>query len=381
MLVRSMSKINVEVVRISALEEHPGADRLEIATVLGATCCVPKGRFAVGELVLWFPPDLLLPETVSEALGVKQYLRSSVYPGDSTRTNCRVAATRLRGVPSFGFIASIKDATKAQVKSSARPFVLFNDIDLEPEEGEIVDDFFGAVKYEPPADGAAAVGRTNGDAAPDHVAFHRYTDIQHLYKYAQVIHPGEEVVITEKLHGANIRLGLINVGDEFQLMVGSNRVNWKPEDANGNVPVWWHQMTKEVVNLLHDLCDSASNVVMFGELFGPGVQDMDYGLVERSLRVFDISIDGSYLDWDAVRWFCQKHGVGTVPELYRGPFSRRIIEELTDGPTSFPGVKAKFKGREGVVVKPLKERYEHHGRVIFKSVSADYLSRRNPQDN
>ena len=49
--------------------------------------------------------------------------------------------------------------------------------------------------------------------------------------------PGEEVVITEKLHGKNCRLGLIRVlgehGDAFEFVAGSNDVRRKEVDQQG----------------------------------------------------------------------------------------------------------------------------------------------------
>jgi hypothetical protein len=79
---------------------------------------------------------------------------------------------------------------------------------------------------------------------------------------------------------------------------------------------------------------------------------------------------------------CDKYSVPTVPLLYTGPFSLEGVERLTYGPTTFPNVKSSFKGREGVVVTPLQEQFSKHlgGRMILKSVSADYRDRKNATD-
>ena len=62
-----------------------------------------------------------------------------------------------------------------------------------------------------------------------------------------------------------------------------------------------------------------------------------------------------------------------VPVLYSGPFSLAKLQELTDGATTLGGAHV----REGVVVRPAAERASHEfGRVILKSVSAKYLTRR-----
>ena len=60
------------------------------------------------------------------------------------------------------------------------------------------------------------------------------------------------------------------------------------------------------------------------------------------------------------------------------------MKEITDGPTKIcdPKDAGKFKGREGIVIKPTRERtwadkdsVNTQRRCIFKSVSADYLDR------
>jgi RNA ligase (TIGR02306 family) len=301
---------------------------------------------------------------------------------------CRVAACRLRGVPSYGFVAALGDLPADTVDPMhSTSYLMFKG---DPKEGDTVDQYFGAVKYEPPAVREPGLPRPkgfNGDAAPDNPAFHKYTDIQNYYKYARAIADGTPVRITEKLHGSNIRLGLIRTDDgDFAFMAGSRQVNWKPTDRNGNIPLWWRMMTEEIVNLLTDLCNEQHSVVVFGEVIGPGVQDMDYGVDEEcDVRVFDISVDGRYLDWGDLFMACQKHGVEMVPCLYIGPFSKAVLDEHTNGPTTMADpakLRSKFKGREGVVITPiyeLKSRYLG-GRLILKSVSADYHDRRGAVD-
>ena len=73
-----------------------------------------------------------------------------------------------------------------------------------------------------------------------------------------------------------------------------------------------------------------------------------------------------------------------VPTLYVGPFSRDIVEIHTYGPTTLAepkDIKSKFKDREGCVITPLVEqRIRGLGRVILKSVSADYRDRKGAKD-
>ena len=124
-------------------------------------------------------------------------------------------------------------------------------------------------------------------------------------------------------------------------------------------------------------------MIAFGELYGPGVQDLDYGIPAGAIgwRLFDITVNGSYLSWPDVITRCLSCGVQMVPVLYTGPFSSELVDELTCGPTTVAGdVQSKFKGREGVVITPVVEEFCHIGRLILKSVSADYLDRKGAED-
>jgi len=97
---------------------------------------------------------------------------------------------------------------------------------------------------------------------------------------------------------------------------------------------------------------------------------MEYGLVEPTFEVFDISVDGVYLDWFDVALTTGEHGVATVPLLDVAPFSADLVASLTNGPATGAN-----HCREGIVVTPLVEQECSIGRMILKSVSADYLDR------
>ena len=99
---------------------------------------------------------------------------------------------------------------------------------------------------------------------------------------------------------------------------------------------------------------------------------MDEELRERaSVHIF---IDGAFLSRDALAEACDALCVSRVPVLYRGPFSREVMMQHTDGKTVVGGGA---HIREGVVITPVNERRDDRiARVILKSVSADYLLRK-----
>jgi hypothetical protein len=159
-------------------------------------------------------------------------------------------------------------------------------------------------------------------------------------------------------------------------MAGSHKV--KRATATG---IYWEPFI-DVQPLLEHLSNGEHDVIVFGEIFGAGVQDMTYGQSGRSFRVFDISVDTIYLDWSRVTILCERFDIPLVPLLACGDFDLDWIETLTYGPTTFDNVQCTFKGREGVVVTPLQEilPYGRGGRSIVKSVSADYRARKEATD-
>jgi hypothetical protein len=71
--------------------------------------------------------------------------------------------------------------------------------------------------------------------------------------------------------------------------------------------------------------------------------------------------------------------VPTVPVLYRGPFSLQKMKELADGNSTLTGAD---HIREGVVVKPVKERtHPKVGRLALKYIGIQYsLSKHQDMD-
>src|SRR5262249_54147295 len=239
---------------------------------------------------------------------------------------------------------------------------------------------YGITKFEPPP------VFDDGESERAHPAFHHYTDVENYRNFPDLIEPGEEVTFTEKLHGMNCRLGLIRDGDEWVFTAGSHNQRRKELDKKGRVSRFWVVFTEPVRALLRHLQERASaGVVLFGELFGAGIQDTWYGMENGrfALRAFDLAIDGKYLDCGEKVALFDRFGVERVPQLYHGPFSREAVERHVSGPTTMcpPEKAGKFKGREGIVITPTKERLGPVGsrpfeRVILKAISFEYLERK-----
>jgi RNA ligase (TIGR02306 family) len=341
-----MSSVVVEVVEIEDIRPHANADRLFLAQIKGWQTVIRKlddgsPQFGKGERVVYIPPDSTLPRDLATRLGVLNYLSEKTNAaGDKELVVRRV---RLRGEPSYGFVIRPDDV--------AWPV------------GTDVKEHYGIGKYMPPVKFDA------GDSEQAHPLFERYTDIENLRNFPTVFSVGEEVVITEKIHGTNARIGVI----EGVLLAGSHGLQRKrPEPDKLATNLYWFPTTLPIVmGLLDSLKDNRRQVVLYGEVYGSRVQKLHYGKKGGlGFAAFDLLLDGRYVDYDEFRGLCEQHGVETVPALGRGPYSLDLVRSLSRGRTTLQDTHI----REGVVVKPVRERLDPAiGRVILKYLNDDYL--------
>jgi RNA ligase (TIGR02306 family) len=342
-----MSSVIANVVEIEAVHPHPNADRLFLARIKGWQAVIRKREdgspeFAPGERVVFIPPDSTLPREMAERLGVVGYL--------SERTNVEgerelvVRQVRLRGEPSFGLVVRPDDPSWPV--------------------GTDVREHYGIGKFRPPVRFSA------GDSEPNHPLFQRYTEIENLRNFPDAFVLGEEVVVSEKIHGTNARLGWV----EGALLAGSHGLQRKrPEPEALATNTYWFPATLEPVrSLLDELRQQGHPVaILYGEIYGSRVQSLHYGRRDGlGFAAFDLLVDEHYLNYDDFVALCDRHGVATVPILERGPFSLERIAELSRGQTTLPDQHI----REGVVVRPVVERFDPRvGRVVLKYLNDDYL--------
>jgi RNA ligase (TIGR02306 family) len=320
-----MSEWHVHVVQIGPIEKHPNADSLGVTRVYDYPCIVRLGEFSEGERVVYIPVD-------------------SVVPADDPRWafldgHLRIRAKKLRGIYSQGLL------TKA---------------DPAWELGQDVHAELRITKYEPPED--MTMGGEN-----EHCPFTlpTYTDIEGLRRYPDILQLGEEVVISEKLDGANMRA----VWQHDRLWVASHHNVKARSDTN----MWWKCAAK---NDLEAKLQRVPGVVIYGEVYGH-VGGMLYGHGKNALHfaafdAFDIA-RGHYLDYDELVDVLARADLPRVPILYRGPWKPEL-RSLAEGESTIDGAK---HVREGCVVKPVRERLDDRiGRVILKLVGEQFLLRK-----
>lgn len=342
-----MSTLIVEITRVLAVKPHPNADRLDLITVKGWQVVAEKGKYKEGDLVVYCPIDAVLPIELSDKMNITNYLSKG-----------RVRTVKLRGEYSQGLIIPLSMLNRPEEGDN---FV------CQYIEGEDVKDALGITKYEPiiPIHMAGKVDKY-------HPLFTKYTDIENIKNFPNVLQEGEEVVLTEKIHGTNFRVGLVN----GELMVGSKNWGLKEDETN----LYWiitHKFPQIEVALRNFYKDCAEvgqetppNFILYGEIYGGGVQKgMDYGLKEPVVRFFDVKAGNMYLDYYKAALWLKINNLEAVPLLYKGPWHWEDLKYLANGSSKIgPHIK------EGFVVKPTHEREERGlGRVILKHISEDYL--------
>ncbi len=365
-----MSSVKAEICKIEKLETHPNADRLEIAQIKGWNCVVQKGCFKEGELALYIPIDSILPE----------YLEALIFGVDSKIKlhKHRVQTIKLRKVISQGLV--VRPETVGLISYT---------------EGEDATAFFGITKYEP-IEKIPNIYGTCHKIKKRYINsnFHKYSDIENIKNYPQVFKDGEQVSITEKLHGSSVRFGwvqnephtlweriknLFGLLDKWIFLIGSRNVQLSYKNKN---KVFYdyniYTKTAEDYNLKNKLLKGE---ILFGEVVGFGVQSgYSYGCKEGEIKfyAYDIMRNDKWLDPNDFINLCYLRDIPKVPTVYEGPYSKENINKYTKG-RSILCPSQIF--REGIVIKSSPERINPYcGRTVLKSINEDYLLLKNNSD-
>lgn len=387
-----MSTFKVQVLRIT-IEPHPNADAIELAKIGEYRSIVKKGEFKTGDLAVFIPPASIVPTWILEKIGLVGKLAGP--------EKNRVKEIRLRGILSEGIIFPVGGyADDADIE---RPVNIEGHPDatevLLVKEGDDVAEFLGITKYEPPI--------------PTHMAgevcaVHGYTlkyDIENFKRYPNLFTEETKVTLTEKLHGTNVQFGYVPSLNNPELIngnviviskgLGAQGLSFKDNEANkDNLYVKTYKESvvdgKTIHERIQELAESGKHsclpvntpVYVLGEIFGPGVQSgFTYGFSKPTFLAFDVYVGmpgrGRYLhEFEKMMVLCDLN-IERVPVIYFGPWRADLLERYTSGKETLSGKQLHM--REGVVITPQLE-YTHHeiGRVILKSVSAEYLTRNDP---
>lgn len=144
-----------------------------------------------------------------------------------------------------------------------------------------------------------------------------------------------DITVTEKIDGTN---AAVIVGDDLSVAAQSRKRLITPDDDNFGFARWVAENAEPLASLL-------GPGRHFGEWWGSGIQ-RGYGLTKGEKR-FSLFNTARYGEVD----FSEVPGVGTVPVLYRGPFSQAEIERALLHLGVYGSRAAKgFHDPEGVII-------------------------------
>ena len=339
------------IVHRARMKPHPDANAIEICLIGGYQSVVAMGQIKDGDIVAYIPEASILPDNLIEKMGLTGKLAG--------KEANRITPLRLRGVVSQGLVYPMPHR----------------------REGDDVTGELGITKYLP--------------SVPEHMQGQVYNasgmtvhyDVENIKKYPKLLLEGEEVIMTEKVHGTQCQMGR-HRGQPIvtSKTYGAHGQALELNDENrDNIYV---QMYNRYASKLESLAESFLHhpegphhtFYLIGELYGRGVQDLSYDTARQEFRVFDVYLGyprtGRFLDYDEMTGFL-KDSFDTVPLIYRGPYSKETMLHHTQGQSLMASHQ-----REGVVVKPVIEREAMRpGRVILKSISDRHLLRKgNPTE-
>ena len=357
------------IARINELKEIQGADNIELAIIEGWNCIIQKGQYAEGGLVAVATTDAVIPQELSDAMNVTNYLRKGQ----------RVRTVKLRGCFSECLIIPLKYIPKGKINTYT--------------EGKDMMDEMGITKYEPPV---KQVQLASGRKIrwQDNPNFHVYYKFPNIKNVPGIFTEDDVVEITRKLHGTSSRYGIVkktklsiwdkikmffNFADEFieyEFVVGSHNVE-KGSDSQGyyDTNVWYdidakYNIKERLWNMAREGYtpeEIGSGIVLYGEIYGVGIQkNYDYGLKDIEFAAFDISINGVYKGSTmAQTLIVYMLELPYVPVLFEGNWSQEIQDKYTFN-NFIEGTKIPH---EGIVIK----HFSGERNKIAKCINPEYL--------
>lgn len=432
-----MSSFEVKVRRIDKVEDHPGADRLSICTILGFRAITAKNedgshRFATGDLIVYVPEQAVVPHDLLKQYGYWDDAKDKGLLAG--RMGDRVKIIKLRGEYSQGLVWPLGSAPLAlEMEEDCQLGIarkaLPSDNGIVVAEGDDVAEFFGIIKHEPPAAGFREAAGTGGIdkrvvfVAPEFALSYDFDSIQRHPTFLA----NDEIEVTEKLHGTLTRVSYrpgVNHPDLFGngdvaittkgqgakgIVFKNSRFNLGPryqptrsdmKRAHWAKRLWWCKFLHKKLGLTpepssdktnlyvamaldHGLIDAVGEygrhhgvrVDLVGETFGNGVQkNYAYGLSEPVFRAFDIAIDGVWQASAEKQILFNEMGIERVPVLWKGMFDLKMLIALRDGKTTIgAGPGIKSNIREGIVLTATGPQTGRERRPILKMVSPEYL--------
>ena len=311
--------------RIWKIEPIEGADRIELAHVLGWQCVVNKGQFQPMDIAVYFEIDSFLP--IRDEF---EFMRSSSYKKtDIMGEGFRLRTMRFRGQISQGLLL---------------PVGQFPEIPKDADVGDDVTELLGVRKWE--IEERATTGGTVIGTLPYDIPHTDETRVQEEPELIQAF-AGLEYYISTKMDGSSHSIGI----DENGFHVTGHNYEYKDDGSSS-----FYKLVKarEYQTKMEDYMKALGmkTLTIQGELCAPGIQQNRLRLTKPEWYVFTIRENGKRVGLKRMLQICEALDITPVP-----------IEEVgTDLPSKYPTVEALLSRangeypnggkKEGIVIRP-----------------------------
>ena len=325
--------------RIWNIEPIEGADRIELAHVLGWQCVVNKGHFKPTDIGVYFEIDSFLPIRPEF-----EFMRASSY----RKTNIMGEGFRLRTMRFRGQIS----------QGLLLPLSQFPEIPADAEVGTDVTELLGIKKWE--IEERVTTGGTIIGNLPHDIPHTDETRVQEEPALIQAF-AGLEYYISTKMDGSSHSIGI----DEDGFHVTGHNYEYKDDGSSA-----FYELVKtrgyqeKVEEFVRE--QGLKTLTIQGELCAPGIQQNRLRLTKPEWYVFTIRENGRRVGLERMLQICDALGMEHVP----------IEEVCTDLPSKYPTVESLLaradgdypKGgkKEGIVVRPTEP--------VFCPLISAYLS-------
>jgi hypothetical protein len=296
--------------RITKLSPIEGADRIVVANILGWECVVKKDEFAVGDLVVYFEIDSILPERPEF-----EFMRDRKF---------RVKSIKLKKQISQGLVMplSILPADfKADVDMDVTELLGVKKHDLQAKEERdailalqnqktnmpkwLMD--IGLVRY--------IYFKLNPISKGNWPSWIQKTDETRIQTCAKKLmeHYNEPWYISEKLDGQSATYFTYHKRVWGILLkkfgVASRSVWRKTEDNSSYWTIAREYNLNELMKEVHE------DIVLQGEICGPSIQKNKYKLNKIDFYLFNVFTENKQQGLVIMKYFADKFGLKTVPIL------------------------------------------------------------------
>ena len=361
--MRKLASIQ-KIVKISPIE---GADKIEVAGVLGWECVVAKkDNFKVGDFVVYIEIDSIVPEKPEF-----EFLKPRKF---------RVKTIKLRKQVSQGLIIPISMLPDTPIVEDLDVTDILGIIKHDPqlvEENDLVE-IKSNSKIKKMLMRVPMFRKIylhfNSNEKGNFPSWIKKTDEENIQKCAKVISENfdDSFYITEKLEGQSLTAFNFNSkvwGFNKKKFGIASRNMWLKTKNNSK---YWQSAEKyELERILMDY----KNITIQAEQIGVGIQGNIYKLEDIQIRVFNVIVDNKKMGYDDMHHFCVSNHLIAVP-IINGSFipSQHISSNDTSTIVKWfldysNGVSDLYKTkREGIVV-----RLNSNPDISFKVRSPEYL--------